>query len=106
MPEMPRSPALDAQTDQVIAFLRDAGGMLEGPEGAFYKMLAGAQAAVLREQFPAVADLGRIVVSVAQNIAATSEALRLRGFAQLAEDPFVLMSITALAGQQLDRESA
>lgn len=94
----------DALTDQALAdtafmrpFLADGGW-----QETFVLAAAGNVAALLREQFPGVRDIGRVVMSAQQALSGIHAGMAGAG---MPGDPGVLLLIAGLAGEQLDREA-
>jgi hypothetical protein len=93
---------LDAGTDQALAVFRDMrDGLPDGESGDFYRTLSALMAAQFREEFPGI-PVGRVLVAVATALKAIATGL---GKTPAGAHPYVLMAITALAGEQLDREA-
>jgi hypothetical protein len=107
MAGLPPKAELDAATDRQIAFMRESREAFTGagPDADFYLTTSASAAAQLREQFPDIADLGRIVTAVAYSFKAMTDALAEKGLEDLGGDSDVLVAIHAFAGEQLDREA-
>lgn len=105
MPDVPSPPraALDATTDQGLAFVRDTRGILAGAgsEGELFLILGDALATPLREQFPGI-PVGRVLMSAVQSMGALKEKFAAQGF----DDADALLSVAALAAERLDRGEA
>lgn len=104
MPEpaiLPKA-VLDAGTDQALAVFRDMrAGLPDGESGDFYRTLSADMAAQFREEFPGI-GVGRVLVAVATALKAIAEGL---GETPVKAHPDLLLLVTALAGEQLDREA-
>ena len=97
----PLKTALDAETDQALAFYRDNRPRL-GDSGAFFAEMGDEMARNTREQFPGIRT-GRIVMAIAQGLKAIDAACAENGV-RITVDR--LLIIAALAAEQLDREGA
>jgi len=102
MPEVPSKTYLDAEADQSLAAVRDMRAELAAlcGEGDRLFVLADSLAALLREQFPHDAALGRITLAVAGGLEAIRSATESRGVPL--ERP-ELAAVAALAAERLDR---
>lgn len=101
---MDEKSALDAETDQALAWFRDHRNdrLGAGPNGDFYREMSTAFAAMFAEQFPGI-PVGRVVMAVAQALKAINVA-----FEEQRGEPVsvnTLLSIAGLAAEQLDREA-
>lgn len=96
-------PALDADTDQALAWTREARKKLSpgDPEDALYLGASTRLAETLRLEFPGV-PLGRALMSAAASMGAVEEHLTAHGL-NIADG---LISVLSLAAEQLDREEA
>lgn len=105
MTDLPSKTALDAYTDQALASARDLRAELPeiGPAGDQLLILGDTMACVLREQFPAATDLGRVTLAVASSLAAVETAAALRGYVL---SRLELSAVANLAAEQLEREGA
>ena len=100
---IPGKAALDAETDQALAWIRDARTDRFSPvEAAVYGELAGVLASQIGEQFPGI-PAGRVVMAVMQGLSGILIAMRELG---LSPSPAALLTISALAAEQLTREAA
>lgn len=99
--DVPPKAALDAGTDQTMAWFRDVRAALWGDTGDFYTGLADGMAALIAEQFPGQPAAGRIVMAAVQ--ALTGIAANLPPAVRSA--PEVLLAIGAVAAGQLDRQA-
>lgn len=103
MPEVPSKTHLDAHADQTLAAVRDMREDLSGMGGAGHLLsLSDGLAVVLREQFPGVAELGRITLAVAGALESIENAGRAMGCPL---SRLELSAIAALAAEQLEREA-
>ena len=103
LPEpVPLKPALDADTDQALAWTREHRKKLsaEDPQDSLFLRASGRLAECLRAEFPAI-PLGRAMMSAAQSLGALEETLA-EGGRNLTPD--MVLSILELAAEQLDRE--
>lgn len=100
---VPPKAALDATADQGLAWIRDCRKALAtaGPEGRLYLILGEAMAAPLREQFPGI-PAGRVLIAAVQSMKGLKEKFAAEGF----DDADALLSVAALAAEQLEREAA
>ena len=91
--------ALEADTDQALAWTREARQRLSrgNPEDDLWLAVSSRLAEVLTAEFPGI-PIGRILISVSHSIDAIRE-----NFAD-PDDTDSLLSVLALAGEQLDRE--
>jgi len=103
LPPPPPKAALDAAADQALAHVRDMRAVLaeSGPEGSLLLTLGDAMAGPLREQFPGI-PAGRVLMAAVQSLTAMKEKFADKGF----NDADMLLSVAALAAEQLDREGA
>jgi hypothetical protein len=98
----PPKSALDAHADQGLAHMRNVRELLAeaGPEGRLLLTLADGLAAPLREQFPGV-PAGRVLMAAVQSLTAMKEEFADKGL----DDADAVLSVAALAAEQLDREA-
>ena len=97
--------SMDARTDQALAAARDMRAGMARDSGAGDRRLALGDevTARLREQFPAMPELGRVTLAVAASL----EAVRRAGEADGAPLTWrELAAVAGLAAEQLDREGA
>jgi hypothetical protein len=99
---VPAQAALAAQTDQALAEVADGRAGLKGDNGALTALSAEATAKILAAEFPCVAELGRILVATSGALLSLRHSLDERG---VDADTGALLSVLALAGEQLDREA-
>lgn len=102
MARVPARAALAAQTDQALAEVADGRAGLTGDNGALTALSAEATAKILAAEFPSSRDLGRILVSASGALLSLRASLASRG---VDADADALLSVLALAGEQLDREA-
>lgn len=102
MPKVPSQTALAAQTDQALAEIAEGRSGLTGDDGKLTVLSAAATAKILAAEFPSARDLGRILVSTSGALLSLRASLASRGVDADAE---ALLSVLALAGEQLDREA-
>ena len=97
----PPKPALDADTDQGLAYARDCREALArgGPEARLCLLLADGMAAPLREQFPGI-PAGRVLMSAARSMEALKREFAGKGFG----DADALLTVAMLAAEALERE--
>jgi hypothetical protein len=101
---IPLKPTLDADTDQALAWTREARKKLPpaDPTASLYLRASARLAECLRVEFPAI-PLGRALMSVGQSLGALEENCADLGGTLTVEG---LLSILELAAEQLDREEA
>jgi len=99
---IPGKTALDAETDQALAWIRDKRGTLGTAESVIYGELGRVVALQIGAQFPGI-PCGRVVMAVTQALAGILTATRELG---MEPSPGVLLTISALAAEQLTREEA
>lgn len=92
--------ALQADTDQALAWARELRGSLaDGEDGDIVRDLAGRMAAQIRAEFPGV-NAGRIVMAAASAVNALNASLEEEGGGDGVEVD-VLVSIASLAALEL-----
>ena len=106
MPEVPFPPkcAIDADTDQALAWTREARKKLspDDPEDVLYLRASTRLVRALRVEYPGL-SMGRVLMSAEQGLDALRE-----NYAEIGKrlDAGALLSILSLAAEQLAREEA
>lgn len=100
----PEKPAIDADTDQALAWTREARKKLspDDPQDVLHLRASTRLAEALRVEYPDL-GMGRVLMSAEQGLAALRENCAERGVRLGVGD---LLSILSLAAEQLDREEA
>lgn len=98
---LPLRTALEADTDQSMAWAREMRDGIDGPHGDFLREMADGMAGQISAEFPGVST-GRIVMAAASAVNALAAALEEKGVEPSVD---VLVCIASLAALQLDGEA-
>lgn len=97
---LPPKVALEADTDQSMAWAREMRDGIDGQHGDFLRDMAGSMARQISTEFPGM-NTGRIVMAAAGAVNALAAALEEKGVEPSVD---VLVCIASLAALQLDDE--
>jgi hypothetical protein len=102
--DLPSKVSLDANADQALASARDLRAEMAGigPGGDQLLVLGETMAGLLREQFPAAPDLGRVALAVSLALSSVETAAQVHGYVL---SRLELNAVASLAAEQLEREA-